>query len=495
MMMENRLRDDSVTARIDVYSILRDIVRNLIVIILAASAAGMIAYMSAETKFRDTYSTKTTFVVTSKTSGNYSYSNLSAASTMADSFSNILNSSLLRKRVCEDMGISEFDATAEASVVSNTNLMNLSVTADTPEKAYKITRSIIKNITGLTEYVSSDMVVETLQEPQVPTKANERFSARDQVIRAFLITAALLIAAFAFLSYRKDTVRNEDEVETKLEARALGTIYHYGRKGLFKKKAQKLLVSELHAPFDLVENYNKIAARIQSRAERSEAKIILVTSSRENEGKSTVAANLALTLAKQQKEVLLVDGDLRGPSQNGIFLTRKEALSSTLGDYLEGRCKLNQALLYDRKRSLYLLLNDEAYGDSTELVSSERMTKLIDLVKQTFDFVIIDTPPMSLMADAEVLADLADLSILVVKYDTVTAQNINDDIDTLNSCRAAFAGCILNQVRTLPFMRGAVTGYGGYGGYGRYGRYGRYGKYGKYGHYGSTGEERSSEGQ
>ena len=120
-------------------------------------------------------------------------------------------------------------------------------------------------------------------------------------------------------------------------------------------------------------------------------------------------------------------------------------------------------------------------------VSSENMARLLDVARKAFDYIIIDSPPMSLMADAEVLADHSDMSILVVKYDTMQAQDLNDAIDALRDCKAHFAGCILNDVRTLPGERRTVVGYGGYGHYGHYGLYGRYGKYGHYGAYGGYG--------
>ncbi len=149
---------------------------------------------------------------------------------------------------------------------------------------------------------------------------------------------------------------------------------------------------------------------------------------------------------------------------------------------------MGEAMRYDKGRGVHLLLNNHNYANSTDIVSSEYMTKLIDVVKKYFDFIVIDSPPMSLMADAEVLADLSDMSILVVNYDMVLAQDLNDAIDALRDCRAVFAGCILNMVRTLPGSRRVIGGYGGYGRYGSYGRYGRYGKYGNYGNYGRYGE-------
>ena len=108
------------------------------------------------------------------------------------------------------------------------------------------------------------------------------------------------------------------------------------------------------------------------------------------------------------------------------------------------------------------------------------MARLVGSAKAHFDFIIIDSPPMSLMADAEVLANLSEMSVLVITYDSVLAQDLNDAIDSLRDCRADFAGCILNDVRTLPGERRTIGGYGGYGRYGKYGKYGHYGEYGSY---------------
>ena len=115
--------------KLDLFSLFRDVLRNLWAILLGAMAVAMIVNMMVRAEFRSTYSTMATFVVTSKTSSNYAYSNLSAASNTASSFSNILNSNLLRKKVCQDLGTSTFRASASAKVINGTNLMTLRVTA------------------------------------------------------------------------------------------------------------------------------------------------------------------------------------------------------------------------------------------------------------------------------------------------------------------------------------------------------------------------------
>ena len=487
--MNNRNREfTTILDNLDLYSMFRDALKNLWVIVLGALAAAMIVNMSVRADFQSTYSTTATFVVTSKTSSNMAYSNLSAASTMANSFKNLLNSNLLKKKVCKDLGLASFGATAKANVIKGTNLMTLKVTADTPRNTYRIIRSVMSNMSWLTQYVSTDMIMEVLQDPPVPTGADASFTAAKQSLKAFLLAGAGLTLAFMYLSYRKETIKGEKDLETKLDARCIGMLYYdspYNSVGDFlKNKKDKHLVTDVTAPFELVERYKKIAANISSEAHKTDAKTILVTSVREHEGKSTVSSNLALSLVKQSYKVLLIDGDMRRPSLNSLFLEPGEKLQATLGDLLMGKATMGDALRVDKKSGLHLLLNSHNYVNSTDIVSSEYIAKLLDVVKKYFDFVIIDSPPMSLMADAEVYANLCDMSVLVVNYDMVLAQDLNDAIDSLRDCRAAFSGCILNMVRTLPGSRRVIGGYGGYGRYGSYGRYGRYGKYGSYGRYG-----------
>ena len=489
-MNENKQDFSGLIEKVDLYSIIRDTLRNAWAIILGAIAVAMIVNMVVRADFRSTYSTTATFVVTSKTSSNYAYSNLSAASTMAKSFSNILNSNLLKKKVCQDLETSTFKATASARVIKGTNLMTMSVTADTPENTYRTIRSIMNNMNTLTQYVSADMVMEVLQDPAVPTKADTSFSASRQTRKAFLISCLVITLAFMYLSFRKETVKGEKDMETKLDGKSLGMLYQEARyRSLgerLKHRKRTFLVTELSSRFEFVERYKKIAAHISALAHKINAKTILVTSVQEHEGKSTVSSNLALTLAQQNYKVLLIDGDMRRPTLNSLFLKRNEKLKASLGSVLMGQASLSDAMIHDTERGVDLLLNKRNYTNSTDIVSSEYMARLISIVREHYDFVIIDSPPMSLMADAEVLADLSDMSILVVKYDTVLAQDLNDAIDALRDCRAQFAGCILNQVRTLPGSRRTVGGYGGYGRYGHYGHYGRYGRYGEYGRYGKA---------
>ena len=491
--MEDKNGISSIMDQLDLYGLVHDVLKNIVFILLAALAASMIADIVVRDNYHNSYTTTATFVVTSKNSSNYAYSNLNAASSMADSYSNILNSSLLKKKVCQDLGISSFDAKARARVIADTNLMTLSVTSSTPQKAYLTIRSIMRTINGLTGYVSENMVMEVLQEPQVPTKPDSTVSVTRQTQRAFALTALGVMLVIMYLSYRRDTVRSEDDLKEKLDAESLGVLYHdpvYHSAGdFFRRSKSQHLVTDLNARFEFVERNKKIAAMISGIARKKGAKTILVTSVREHEGKSTFSANLALTLARQSVSVLLIDGDMRRPTLNKIFLKRGEKLDASLGDMLQGKASMTNAIYSNQDYGVQMLLNDRDYPNSTDIVSSYYMERLIEVASASFDYIIIDSPPMSIMADAEVLAGIADLSVLVVGYDNVFVPDLNDAIDSLRDCKAEFIGCILNNVRTLPGASRTVGGYGGYGGYGRYSRYSRYQRYGKYGGYGHYGDK------
>lgn len=498
---QNHAYTSAIVENIDPYSMLMDVLKNLWVVLLGALAVAMIVNMISRANYESTYTTNTTFVVSSQNANSSTYSNLNAAQSMANSFTNILNSDILKKKVCLDLGLETFDATTTATAIENTNLLTLTVTADSPQKTYDIIRSIMNNYNDLTQYVSGNMVMQVLQPPQVPTGVDVDFNANRMTLRGFLLAFLFFVFCFVVLSYQKGTIRSQKDMEDNLAARSLGMIYYEKKhRGLFRRKRDSsLLVSHAVVGFEFVERFKKIAAMIVNLARKSSAQTIVVTSVKEGEGKSTVAANLALTLAKQDYRVVLLDADLRSPSLYRI-LGKKEKDGGSLGELLEGKTEVSKALQYDRDNRMYMILNHRHYTNSTDIVSSDAMKKTLEALKKVVDYIIIDTPPMSGLADAEAIANFADMSLLVVGYDRVYAEDLNDAIDSLRDCQAEMAGCILNQVKTLPGSRRTVGGYGGYGRYGHYGhygyygyyshyghygRYGRYGKYGSYGHYGS----------
>jgi len=469
---------------IEPYSLVTDLLKSLWAMVLGALTVAMLVMMFFQSSSQQSYTSSTIFAVMSKTGSGNSYNNVSAASSMASDFSSILQSDLLRKKVCEDIGVDSYEATITSTVIDETNLLNLSVTSSSPQLTYQIIQSIIKNYSSVTQYVSNNAVMEVLQAPNIPAGGNNTTNYKGRAKRAFGITFVVLLAVFAILSVRHDTIKSESDMYAKVDADFLGSIEHVPTpltwKNVFRHRKSGVLVNDVSASFGYTENYKKIAASLVKKSEKyGEAKVILVVSVAEHEGKSTVAANLALTLQQQGYSTILVDGDLRRPSQQTLF---HKKVKTSIPDML----KLGEeiSLETDRSTGLRLLLSDpEGYVNSTDIVSSHAFKRMIEALKNVADYVVIDSPPLALMADAEAMASVSDMSVLVVQYNRVLAGDINDAIDSLKGYHCHMAGCILNGLHTIS---GPVSGvYGGYGTYGNYGHYGAYGRYGKYGRNGT----------
>lgn len=467
---------------LDIYSILRALLKDWWMILTAGLVGAIIAYMMVGSAYTPTYTSRMTFIVSAKGSTS-NLSDLTAANEMAETFSEVLNSRLLKKKVQQELNLSYLPGNITTNVVEGTNLMSLSVSAPTPEHAFKIMKSVLNNYSEITKYVLNNVVLDVMEAPQVPMAPSNPVSAGELMKKYALIGMACMIALLALIDYMKDDVKNEKQVEQKLDTSLFGTVYHE-RKGKtlrssLKKNRKALLVTDPTSSFMFVETYKKLRTKLIYKTNQEKGKVILVTSVLENEGKSTVAVNLALTLAQKSGKVVLVDGDMRKPSVYKI-LEQNVKKEQELGEYLNGQVPLKDVIFHDQNSNLHLLIGSKSYGNSTEMVSGERLKTLMKAVKKLADYVVIDSPPTSLMADAEILAEYADVSILVVHQGMADVRSINDTIDILDNGHSELLGCVYNDVKTGVFAGKKIFGGYGYGHYKRYG-YGNYG-YGKSNH-------------
>ena len=148
--------------------ILRDLAKNLWLFVAAALLAASLGYVGSSMLYTPKYQTTTTFVVTSRTSSANAFSNLSSTKSMADSFSKILGSDVMRKYVAEDLGVDRVNGEIEAAAVGETNIIELHVTADNQRDAYLITRSLLNNYERLTGKLLDSITLEILKSPVVP---------------------------------------------------------------------------------------------------------------------------------------------------------------------------------------------------------------------------------------------------------------------------------------------------------------------------------------
>lgn len=461
-----------------------DVLRRWYVILAAAVLVYMAAYVAVEVTYEPQYTTSTTFVVSMQESSATVYQNLSATTSLASVFSEVLNSSLLRGLVNEALAPAEFHGTITASAVAETNLLTMRVTADDPRTAFLATRAVIERHGEVSKQVMGSIVLEVLQQPTVPTAPSNPLNASGTAKKAALlaaVAACVLIGAYFAL---RDSVRSAEEARRKLDCRVLAELRHERKhrtlRSWLRRKKTSILIRSPLISFGYSETIRTLRRKVEQHMPEG-GRVILVTSALENEGKSTVAVNLALSLAQKRRRVLLIDGDLRKPACAKILEVAWQ--KHGVADVLRGEASPQKAVLpYAEGMTLELLLESRASRASAELAGGEAMAALLGWARGHYDYVVLDTPPMSAGPDAESLADLADASVLIVRQGQAEAKLLGNAIDVLSAARSAFLGVVLNNCHAS-----VLSEQGGYG-YGKYGRYGGYGKYGKYGAYGASGE-------
>lgn len=462
--MEERIDSENVQ-QIDLISMLKDIGREWITILLLSIAAALFADIWICATYQPEYKTSTTFVVTAKGMNSNIYQNLTSTKDLAQQFTEILGSNVLKKKVAQDIGVNSLDVETSVDLVPETNLITLSVKAKTAAESYRVLRSVMENYNTVSDYAIKNVIIETIQQPSVAMSPSNPLNEKRMVLKVFLIAAGCLIVLVAGISYIRDTIKNPGEVSSKLDTRLLGTIaYEKKSKSLSmnrKKGYLSMLISNPLRSFAYVESSKMAASRVRSYMDKEQAKVLLVTSVMENEGKSTVAANLAISLAQEGNRVMLMDCDFRKPAQFKIFDVRDNE-ETDLGDVLINHKSADRIIRNWNDSNLYMILNKTSSNSIETLLKSTTLKQIIAFCRERMDYVVVDTSPLALVADTEELAQMTDASVLVVRQDTVLAKDINDAIDILNNTRGKVIGCILNGTASQSTGGNSHYRYGGH---------------------------------
>ena len=460
--------------KIEPFTLIHDILVNWWVILLAALSAAMISSVVLNIRYVPQYTTSATFVVSYRNSS-ASYSSLGTANTMATTFQKIVESSAMQDILCKKLGVDAVEADIQASVAEGTNLLDLRVTADNPRDSFDIMEGILENYSDITLYTVGDITLNILQNPSVPFSPVNPLNTESTMKKVFVLAAAAMVVLFGILSVLKDTLKTEDDLKDKLDARSLGALtyeFKYKSPGeMFRRKKKALLINDPLAGFGFVESYRKFSSRVEYRMEKEGYKTLAVTSVSENEGKSTVAANLAISLAEKDYRVILIDGDLRRPSQFLIFgLHPKE--ENELGEFLKREKQDFNLLMNTDVSKLYVIGGRNCYSSSTDILQADITWKFLNRCRESADFVIIDTPPAGVLGDAELWGQYADTVLFVERQNFVLAEDVNTVLDKFRAQKSKVLGVVLNSVQSFGTIAGSTVGRY----YGRYGDYGNYGK-------------------
>ncbi len=256
------------------------------------------------------------------------------------------------------------------------------------------------------------------------------------------VVGAMLALGLAFLvEYLDDTVHDSEQVRALLGLPTLGAILRLPSRE--NPESALVTLERKHSP--IAEGYRVLRTNIQFSSVDEPLHTLLITSASPREGKSTTAANLAITLAQAAQRVILVDTDLRRPTAHKLFnLSNNLGITSAL---MQRADELVDTALQDTNAAgLRVLTSGPLPPNPSELLGSERMRHLVEHLRTQCDVLIFDSPPVMAAADAAILSTLADGTLLVIDSDSTRRQDAARALETLNKVGAHMLGAVLNKL-------------------------------------------------
>jgi succinoglycan biosynthesis transport protein ExoP len=284
---------------------------------------------------------------------------------------------------------------------------------------------------------------------------------------AAVVGLILGIMLALLLEYLDNTVKNAEDVDTKLRQSMLGQLPRIKGK-LEAGDLQIAFIKDKDPAFS--EEIRSIRTGVMLSSIDSPHKVLLVTSSIPGEGKTSVATNIALALG-QVRKVCLIDADMRRPTVAKVLGV--DTTSKGLSNLVSGSDPTGECLHFNKELGIHIIPSGVVPPNPLELLSSVRFAEAMKWLEESFDVVVIDSPPLQLVSDPLILSQFANSVIYVVKADSTPYQVALGGLERLREAKAHILGVVVNQMDREKADR--------YYGYGKYSAYGYGKKYGGYG--------------
>lgn len=347
--------------------------------------------------------------------------------------------------------------TPDTASASSTDLERLKTTLQLYQQIYISSINSLETLRlSKAQSTPTVMQVETATKPAVPISPKPIQSAVMGGAIGLFVTAAIIF----LVEYLDDTLKTPDEIKEVLGSPVIGFIgdLKYNPRqngdslGVFVAKNPRSPVTEA---------FRSLRTNLEYSSVDDPVKTMLVTSSGESEGKSTIAANLAIVEAQSGKNVVIIDADMRRPKVHVQF---NKSNRKGLSDVITGKLSIDDVLkTYDQVENLSIITCGTIPPNPSELLGSERMSQFIKELEGRFDLVIVDSPPM-VVSDTQILSGKVDGIIFVVIPGQTRAIRALRPIEELHRINAHILGVVANKI---PKNRDYY--YGGYNYYSPYG--------------------------
>lgn len=461
---------------------LSDIIRGLQkfwwICVAAAVIAGGFKAVSERINYTPKYTSSAILTVSTQSTSSIGgvsaynfYYDATAASQLSDIFPNILSLNILQDMICEDLDLTYMPASLSASAVASTNMVTITSTGTDPQLTYDVLISAIDNFPAAAKYVIGNIRFETIAQPQIATSPSNKVNYFNQAVKGAAIGAIMgLLVIFIYVLQRR-TIKSKKDIKSELNQETLAVIPHI----TFKKRTVQIDKSLLFTNPELSNSFKesvRVMRNVFVSSLKKNDKIVMATSSVPGEGKTTVITNLAISLVDLNKKILLVDGDIRHPSILPLLGIDPQELTfqSVTDEY---------GIAYVEKYKFHVMIPTSCENEETGYFNSGSIKRVLSLLRDKFDYILVDTPPCGLISDALFIAQSVDAAIYVIHQDTVRVSRIKSGLDNLMTTDVNIIGTVLNGTAS------SILDYG----YGKYGYGYGYGKYG-YGYGYGYGEDK-----
>jgi receptor protein-tyrosine kinase len=439
----------------DYIAIMRRHVRQILVFVLGFVALAATSTVLATPQYA---STTRLFISTSASDDTQAYQGGLFSQQRVKSYADLLSGQEISRRVVGSLQLDEtpreLASQVSASAALDTVILTITVTDPSPERATRLAGAFgsefvsyvaeLETPPGKDEATVKATVVDAATEPSSPVSPQP---VRN--ISLGLLVGLILGAGVAILRDTLDTsVKTAGQLESLVPAPIIGTIS-------FDPEATGTpLISDLDTYAPRSEAFRVLRTNLQFIDPDADHKVFVMTSSLPGEGKTTTVVNLALALAEGGERVILVEGDLRRPKV-AEYLRLEAAVGLTT--VLIGKLPLNDAIQSTSNGKLDVLTSGATPPNPAELLKSSSMTNLITSLREEYDVVLIDAPPLLPVTDGALLSAQADGALLVVRHGKTTTDQVAIAIDRLDAVGAAPVGVVFNMT---PGKGGDAYGYG-----------------------------------
>lgn len=480
---------------VDLQRAIAAMIRKMWLIVLSAVLSAVLTFVGTYFLITPKYESSALFYVNNNSFslGDASLSidsgDISASKSLVNSYIVILNTRESINEVIAYAGVDrtygEIKEMISAASVNGTEIFEVVVTSPDPHEAEQIANAIAQvlpsRIGGIIEGTSAKIVDHAVV-AAAPSSPNYTVN----MIVGFLIGCVLAVGIILMQEMFDTMIRSDEDIAEVCEHPVLATVpdltasgkggyeYTYGRDDVKTKKnniSKKNALFGKNISFSAAEAYKLLRTKLQfSFSDDSDCRVIGVSSSLSGEGKSLTSINLAYTLSQLNKKVILIDCDMRRPTlAEKLKIGKMPGLSS----YLTGQSKLMELVqncgFSKEENAFHVISAGQNPPNPVELLSSARMQKMLEILKNAYDYVILDLPPVGEVSDAMAVAKQTDGILLVVRQNACDRNALSDTVHQFEFIDAKILGVVFNCVHEP----------GGKGYYKKYYK-GRYRKYGKH---------------